>query len=296
MTATTGITAPSLRGLRRHQIGAVELTVVADGGRVIPVPEGLVKNASTEAVAAALEAGGYPQGTMPFFFNPVVVKAGSKQILIDTGNGEGAFQASKGALGQLQANLKVGGIAARNIDAVFITHFHGDHINGLLNAEGRAAFPDSEILVPETEWAYWTDADRAGSASEALKPNFSNVKRVFDAVGSKVTQIKAGAEIAPGVSTIATPGHTPGHTSVMISSGGKRVVVQGDVTNLPAVFARNPDWHGRFDMDPVTAEATRRALYERAAAEEILICGYHYPFPAVGRVSKDGAGYRVELV
>src|SRR5947207_10409281 len=115
MTATTETTAP-LKGTRRHQIGAIELTVVADGGRVIPVPEGLVKNAPTEAVAAALEAGGYPKGTMPFFFNPVVVSAGSKQILIDTGNGEGAFQNSKGALGQLQANLKGTGIAKREID------------------------------------------------------------------------------------------------------------------------------------------------------------------------------------
>jgi glyoxylase-like metal-dependent hydrolase (beta-lactamase superfamily II) len=177
-----------------------------------------------------------------------------------------------------------------------ITHFHGDHINGLLTASGKPAFRGSEILVPASEWTYWTDEGNASRASDALKPNFANVKRVFDALGNRVTQLKAGEEVAPGISTIATPGHTPGHTSIMIASGRKAAVVQGDVTNLPAVFARNPGWHGRFDMDPVTAEATRRSLYDRAASEGFLICGYHYPFPALGRITKEGTGYRVDLV
>ena len=82
----------------------------------------------------------------------------------------------------------------------------------------------------------------------------------------------------------------------MVASGGAALVVQGDVTNLPTVFARNPGWHGRFDMNPVTAEATRRKLYDRAASEGLLISGYHYPFPAVGNISREGEGYRVDLV
>ena len=296
MTDAVEQTAVPLVGSRRYQIGDIGLTVVADGGRVIPVPEGLVKNAPVEAVAAALEAGGSPKGTMPFFFNPVVIDSGTRKILVDTGNGEGAFQNSKGGLGQLQANLKGAGIDPAKIDAVLITHFHGDHVNGLLTASGRPAFPGSEILVPETEWVYWTDEGNASRASDALKPNFANVKRVFDGLGSNVTQLNAGAEVAAGVSTMATPGHTPGHSSVLISSGGKALVVQGDVTNLPTIFARNPGWHGRFDMDPVTAEKTRRSLYDRAASEGLLICGYHYPCPAVGKIAKEGGGYRVDLV
>jgi glyoxylase-like metal-dependent hydrolase (beta-lactamase superfamily II) len=295
MTDTAEAATTPLAGSRRYQIGEIALTVVADGGRVIPVPEGLVKNAPIEAVAAALESAGYTKGTMPFFFNPVVIDTGGRQILVDTGNGEAAFQSSKGSVGQLQANLMASGIDATRIEAVFITHFHGDHINGLLDPNGKPAFPGAEILVPQAEWAYWTDDGNASRASDALKPNFANVKRVFDALGRKVTQIKAGEVLATGLSTMATPGHTPGHTSLVINSGGKGLVIQGDVTNLPALFARNPGWHGRFDMDPATAEATRRSLYDRAVAEGLLICGYHYPFPAVGRIARDGAGYRVDL-
>jgi glyoxylase-like metal-dependent hydrolase (beta-lactamase superfamily II) len=295
MSNAGSATAP-LVGSRKYRVGDIELTVVADGGRVIPIPEGLVRNAAAEAVAAALEAGGYVKGTMPFFFNPVVIKAGSKQILIDSGNGEGAYQNSKGELGQLKANLAGAGIDPSRIDIVMITHFHGDHINGLLNAAGKPAFPTSEIMVPAAEWSFWTDKGQASRASDALKPNFANVKRVFDALGNKVTQVEAGEEIVAGVSTMATPGHTPGHTSVVITSGRRGLVVQGDVTNLPAVFAVNPSWHGRFDMDPVTAEKTRRSLYDRAASEGLLISGYHYPFPAVGRIGREGEGYRVELV
>ncbi len=296
MTDATQHAAAPLIGSCQYKIGDIALTVVADGGRVIPVPEGLVRNASLEAVAQALEAGGNPKGTMPFFFNPVVIDAGARKILVDAGNGEGAFQNSKGGLGQLKSNLKGAGIDPARIDAVLITHFHGDHINGLVTAAGKPSFPNSDILVPQAEWAYWTDEGNASRASDALEPNFANVKRVFDALGNKVTQLKAGDEAASGVSLFATPGHTPGHSSVAVSSGGKALVVQGDVTNLPTVFARNPGWHGRFDMDPVTAEATRRKLYDRAASEGLLISGYHYPFPAVGKVSREGEGYRVDLI
>ena len=128
------------QSFRRFPIGDIAVTVVADGGREIPIPDGIVANAPMTLVAETLEAAGYPKGFMPFFFNPVVVSNNGRHALIDTGNGEAAFAQSKGAVGQLNGNLAKAGISPTSIDTVIITHFHGDHVNGLVGADGKAAF------------------------------------------------------------------------------------------------------------------------------------------------------------
>jgi glyoxylase-like metal-dependent hydrolase (beta-lactamase superfamily II) len=131
----------------------------------------------------------------------------------------------------------------------------------------------------------------AGSPAET---NFKNIRRVFGALGNKVTQYEPGKEVAPGITAQATYGHTPGHTSHIVASGNGRVLVQADVTAaIGLLFVRNPGWHAVFDMDGAKAEETRRKLYDMAATEKLLIQGYHYPFPAAGYIEKDGAGYRM---
>ena len=169
---------------------------------------------------------------------------------------------------------------------MIISHFHGDHINGLLTADNKPAFPNAEVLVPAAEWKFWTDPSKADG-------NFANVKRVFGALGNKVTQYEGDKEVVPGITAVSTPGHTPGHTSHLLSSGNASVMVQADVTNHPALFARNPGWRVMFDMDGAMAEETRRKLYDRLAADGRQMQGFHYPFPASGFVEKDGTGYRV---
>ena len=117
-------------------------------------------------------------------------------------------------------------------------------------------------------------------------------KEAFGALGNKVTQYEAGKEIAPGITAVASYGHTPGHTSHVIASGASKVYVQADVTNVPFLFARNPSWVVMFDMDGQAAETTRRKVYDMLAAEKMLIQGFHYPFPALAYIEKTGSGYR----
>jgi glyoxylase-like metal-dependent hydrolase (beta-lactamase superfamily II) len=124
-----------------------------------------------------------------------------------------------------------------------------------------------------------------------VEGNYKNVRRVFG-VNGKVTQYEAGKDVVAGISTIATPGHTPGHVSHIISSGNASVLVQADVTNVPYLFAHNPGWHVMFDMDGAAAEATRRKIYDRAATDKLLIQGFHYPFPSIAYVEKHASGYR----
>ena len=109
----------------------------------------------------------------------------------------------------------------------------------------------------------------------------------------EVTKNDWGKEVAPGITALATPGHTPGHTSFAVASGSSKVLIQSDVTNIPEFFLRNPDWHVAFDIDPIQAAATRHKFYDMAAAEKATVVGFHFQFPSIGYVEKAGTGYRL---
>lgn len=294
--AAAPVIAKQMPGVYRYKVGDIEVTVVTDGTRTVPLPDTLVKNASKDQVGAALQAAFFEKDKFSFFFNPVVINTGSKLVAIDAGNGPAAFEQSKGGVGQHQSNLTAAGIDPKNIDIVGISHFHGDHINGLVTADGKPAFANAEVMVPAAEWAFWMDEGNASRAPDPMKPAFANVRRVFGALGNKVTQHEPNKEIAPGIKSIPTPGHTPGHTSHLVSSGSQSVMVQGDVTNLPALFVRNPGWHAMFDMDGAKAEETRRKLYDQLVADRMVVQGYHYTFPAAAHIEKDGNGYRANPI
>jgi glyoxylase-like metal-dependent hydrolase (beta-lactamase superfamily II) len=276
-------------GIYRYKVGTIEVTAVTDGMRDAPLGQ-LVRNAPADQVNAALQAAYLPKDKFPFIFTPIVVNTGSKLVMIDTGLGPATFAQSNGSAGQAHANMAAAGIDRSAIDMVIISHFHGDHINGLLNADGTPAFANAEIAVPEAEWAFCTDESKL--TNDALKGNGANVKRVFGPLAAKVTKYSDKKELVPGITAMATPGHTPGHHSHVISSGSESAVVQADVSNHPALFVRNPGWHAAFDMDAAAAEATRRKLYDQLAADKMRMQGFHFPFPATGYIEKDGTGYR----
>jgi glyoxylase-like metal-dependent hydrolase (beta-lactamase superfamily II) len=232
-----------------------------------------------------------PDGKVTIPFSPMIVNTGSKLVMIDTGNGLGALAGSKGAVGQARGNMEAAGIDPKQIDIVVISHFHGDHIGGLKNADGSPAFPNAEIKVPAVEAAFWGDDANAAKAHGFNKGQFAGVKKMMD--GLKVTPYDADKEVAPGITSIASPGHTPGHMSYVVASGAKKVLVQSDVTNIPSFFLRNPDWQVVFDNDPNLAVTTRHKIYDMAAAEKMVVVGYHFPYPCVGHVEKDGKGYRL---
>ncbi|MBV8839688.1 MAG: MBL fold metallo-hydrolase [Alphaproteobacteria bacterium] len=286
----TGKQAP---GFYRTKLGDYELTQVADGARTFPMPDGFIVNLPKDQSLAAAESAYMPKGQVTIPFNPLVVNTGSKLIVIDTGNGLGAYEATKGAAGQMNANMKAAGIDPNAVDIVLISHFHGDHIGGLKSADGKPVFPNAEIKVPAAEWAFWTDDANQAKANGFNKAQFANVKKMLDGLGDKITKFDAGKEVAPGITSIDTPGHTPGHVSFVIASGNARILVQSDVTNIPSLFLTHPDWQVVFDNDPNLAVTTRHKFFDMAAAEKAAVIGYHFSFPAVGHVEKDGNGYRL---
>jgi glyoxylase-like metal-dependent hydrolase (beta-lactamase superfamily II) len=281
-------------GWYRYKVGSIEVTAVTDGAFANPLTDTFIRNVPKEETNKVLEAMHLPKDKVVVPYTPIAVNTGAKLVVIDTGLGGAMYQQSKGGVGQFHTNLAAAGIDAKAVDAVIISHFHGDHINGLVTADGKPAFPNSEILVPAGEWKFWNDEGEASKAvgKTLVENNFKNVKRVFGALGNKVTPYEAGKEVVPGITSLATHGHTPGHVSHIISSGNAKVMVQADVTNVP-LFVQNPSWFIQFDMDGPAAEATRRKFYDMLVAEKMMVQGFHYPFPSVGYIEKAGSGYRV---
>lgn len=282
-------------GFYRYKVGSFECTSINDGARTFPMPDKFVANKPKEEALAAGEAAYMPKGMVTVPFNPQLINTGSKLVLIDAGNGIANFEASKGAVGRTLQNLQAAGVDPKAIDVVLLSHLHPDHTNGIRLADGGLAFPNAEIMVPGKDWEFWTSEDNTAKAESnpMMKNYFANVKKTFAGLESKVTKYDWGKEVAPGITSIATPGHTPGHTSFAVASGDAKVLVQSDVTNIPEFFLRNPDWHVMFDNDAAMAQETRQKFYDMAAAEKATVIGFHFTFPSVGHVEKDGAKYRL---
>jgi glyoxylase-like metal-dependent hydrolase (beta-lactamase superfamily II) len=279
----------------RYKVGDILVTVVSDGKNVFKLEESFITNAKKDEVNAALEKAFMPRDMMTIYFAPVVLNTGGKLVVIDTGNGAVSNANSKGANGQFGANFVAAGFDPKAVDMVVISHFHGDHVNGLLTADGTPAFPNAEVLVPATEWKFWMDdGEMSRAPAGRMQGLFKNNRNIFEAgLKKKVTPYEWGKEVAPGLLAVETVGHTPGHTSYVLSSGTGKVYIQSDVTNNPNPFATNPGWHAFFDQDADVAEKTRRRVYDMVVAEKLQVQGFHYPFPGLGNVEKDGSGYRV---
>jgi glyoxylase-like metal-dependent hydrolase (beta-lactamase superfamily II) len=282
-------------GFYRYKVGAYECTSINDGARSFPMPDTFVKNVPKEEALAAAEAAYMPKGMVTVPFNPQLINTGSKLVLIDSGNGIANFDPSKGAVGRTLQNLAAAGVDPKSIDVVLMSHLHPDHTNGIRAADGSMAFPNAEIMVPAKDWEFWTSEDNAAKvqSNEMMKNYFANVKKIYNGIESKVTKYDWGKEVVPGITSIEAPGHTPGHTAFAIASGNSRILIQSDVTNIPEFFLRNPDWHVAYDVDPVQAQATRHKFYDMASAEKALVVGFHFTFPSIGHVEKDGTKYRL---
>lgn len=276
----------------RIRVGSLDVAVATDGlVQRASLPPTFVPNASPEEVSAALRAGGHE--TVPAnTYNVTAVRTREGLVLLDTGFGP---QGGPAGTNRMAANLRAAGMDLADVRIVAISHFHGDHIGGLLGEGGAPAFPNARILVPEPEWAFWTDEGEMARGPEARRPAFANVRNRFAPYAARVERFALGAEIAPGVRSSPTVGHSPGHSSFLIADGSDQLFITADSVNLPALFMARPDWFPSFDMDPPRAVATRRAMLDRLATDRIRTVGYHFPMPATGFVERAGNGYRFVL-
>lgn len=266
----------------KFNVGDIEVIQMYDGIWERAHDPGFVKNASLDDVKAALKAGGLSDAHVPIPFTVTAIRTKGKVVLFDSGTGAQLAPTA----GNITKNdvWKKADIDPAKVETIVISHFHPDHISGLMAKDTNAPiFPNAEILVPAAEYKHWTNpATTAGAAKriQAVFPTWKNIKPFED-----------DKEVAPGVKPINTNGHTPGHTSYLVGSGDRQLIVLGDVTNIPALFVKNPGWHAVFDSDAAMAETNRRKIFDRAIADKATITGYHYGMPGAGTISKDGNGY-----
>jgi glyoxylase-like metal-dependent hydrolase (beta-lactamase superfamily II) len=268
-----------------HKIGDIEVTTLSDGVLTTSLDVVLGMAQEEKERLAGIKA----TDPLPISVNAFLLKRGNKYALIDTGSGNTMGP----TLGKLPENLRAAGVAPEQIGTIFLTHLHPDHANGLVDDAGRPHYPNAELILHETEARFWLDRDPAGAPDERIRRNIVN-NRVSTAPYRARMRTVPDGEAATGISAVLMPGHTPGHTGWLIQSGKEGLLVWGDLVHLAAVQVPRPDTGLIYDVDPQTACATRKRMFDRIAADKLKVAGAHMDFPGFGTIVRKGAGFAFE--
>jgi glyoxylase-like metal-dependent hydrolase (beta-lactamase superfamily II) len=278
--------AAQVPGLHRFTVGDVEVTAVADG--YIDIPTSIFAKADAAGIAALQRQAFQPVGeTLRLAVNLYVVNTGDRLVLVDGGTGN----LMGPTLGKLAANLKAAGIEPSAVDAIVATHLHPDHIGGLFSPAGAAAFPKAELVTHEADVAFWTNQQIMAKAPEMVQGFFRAAQTALKAYDGRVRRISRDGEVAKGIASMHMPGHTPGHTGYVVSSGNASLLIWGDLVHSATLQFARPDWSIAFDVDADAALATRKKVLDMAANDRLPVAGMHLPFPGIGHVAKAGEGY-----
>ncbi|WP_426237765.1 MBL fold metallo-hydrolase [Pararhizobium sp. DWP1-1-3] len=273
-------------GFHKLKHGSFDVSVLSDGFITLPSSI-LMPDADAEEVERVLGLLGGTHDSSALQTNIPLVRHGDDLILVDSGAGTN-FQPTDG---KLAANLASIGVDPASITKVVFTHAHPDHSGGTTLPDGSLLFPNAQYYVSEAEWSFWTDPSYETSIPEALHAFARGSQRDLFAVRDRLTLVKPGDEIVSGMNVVSTRGHTPGHISLELAGNGN-LLIAGDVIPNEIVSFGNTKWHFGFDTEQEIALASRAALLDKAANEKLRILGYHWSYPGVGYVERDGTGYR----
>jgi glyoxylase-like metal-dependent hydrolase (beta-lactamase superfamily II) len=273
---------PKPKDAQQFKIGELEAWAVRDGALEFPNDQKVFGLGKTpDEVNAVLAAANLPTDKLQLGLQPLAVKSGDKVLLFDTG-AAGNFGPGNGLI---TASLEEAGIQPAAVTDIFISHVHGDHVGGLVNAEGALQFPNATIHISKNEWKFLT----------TMKPDLAKMlglgarDALVAAMKPKVDAFAPGAELVPGVvKAVDVKGHTPGHSAYRITSGTDSVLYIGDSMHHSVISVQKPDWVMAFDADQKAGAASRVALVDELAKSGERVFAVHFPFPGIGRIQKQG--------
>ncbi len=269
-------------GVSHFRVGDLVVSAINDG--IFEVTLDVMVNID-RSEAEKLQASAFRRMPPRITINAFLINDGKSLTLIDSGCGTIGGPAA-GAVGRRLSAL---GVTASAITRVLVTHMHIDHVSGLVDGEGKPLFPGAEIVVHENEAKFWLGEMPSG-ASPALRDAFAIAQRGIGPYREQLRRV-TGGEVAPGITLLPAPGHTPGHSAYAVQSAGESLLIWGDIVHMPGVQFANPAAGMAFDIDPAQAQATRRRIFDMAASERARVAGMHLDFPTFGHVARAGAGY-----
>ena len=274
-------------GFIHRRVGDLVVTAISDGylDGSLDVLRNIDVAEAADLVRAAFRP--VPRRTS---VNCFLVRGADRTILIDTGCGD----TMQPTAGRLFANLDAAGVPLASVDTILFTHMHGDHSNGLVDAAGQPRFPNATVSMHAAEWAYWSDASNLAEVQRSGRgvPYFDTARRQMAPYLDRFRPFESG-EVAPGITAVPLPGHTPGHTGYRIGSGADSLLIWGDIAHVPEVQIPRPEVTVIYDVDPAQAEASRRRILAEAAIAGQLVAGMHLHFPGYAHLVQDGATYRL---
>jgi glyoxylase-like metal-dependent hydrolase (beta-lactamase superfamily II) len=271
-------------GVYHRRVGAITVTALNDGHQDVAMST--VLGIPAEEAAAMLHAA-YRPVPRRTAVNAFLIRSGGRVALVDTGCGP-----ARPTVGRVAANLAAAGLGPEQVDVVLLTHMHPDHWGGLSDATGTPRFPGAELKLHQAEHAHWHDDAAMGRLADPARREmfFLDARRRLAPYRDRMT-LFTGGEVFPGVTALPLPGHTPGHTGFLISSGRDSLLIWGDIVHVPELQVPRPEVVMAVDVDPTAAEATRRRIFDQVAADRLAVAGMHLHFPAFAHLARGGGGY-----
>ena len=272
-------------GYYRMMLGDFEVTALSDGTVGLPVDQ-LLKAPKAEVTQAL--AKNHLSTPLETSVNGYLINTGAKLVLIDTG-AAGLFGPT---LGKLAANLRNAGYQPEQVDEIYITHMHPDHVGGLMDGD-RMVFPNAIVRADKEDADFWLSQANLDKAPADAKGFFQGAQASLNPYvkAGKFQPFEGNAELATGIHAIVTHGHTPGHSIYVVESKGQKLVLWGDLMHVASVQFEHPGVTIAFDTDSKTAAAARKKAYAQAAKQGYLVAGAHLSFPGIGRLRAQGSGY-----